>query len=149
MRPSLHSVLEGSAFLTVRSNHAAVPFGFRRQVRRCFNHVRSSDVGRFQQGERMRIGAPTPSSRCRNNCPFDSCLPSTEFERWHPFIYHSLHSSSLLVPSSLANVANWHLFILSTTQISPLDTLTPERLSILPGETASKSMHRFPGRMEN
>src|SRR5258708_6589442 len=73
MRPSLHSVLEGSAFLTVRSYHAAVPFGFRRQVRRCFNHVRSCDVGRFQQGERMRIGARIPSQRCRNSLRCDSC----------------------------------------------------------------------------
>jgi len=75
MRPSLHSVLEGSAFLTVRSCHAAVPFGFRRQVRRGFTHVRSCDGGRFQQGERMRIGARLPGPHYPNRWRSDSCSP--------------------------------------------------------------------------
>ncbi len=51
MRPSLHSLLGEGASRTVLSFHATVPFGFRRQVRKCFTHVCFSGVGSFQQGE--------------------------------------------------------------------------------------------------
>jgi hypothetical protein len=57
IRPSLHSILGAGASLTALSFHALVPFGFRLQVRKCFNHVRFNGVGFLQQGEGMHIGA--------------------------------------------------------------------------------------------